>query len=219
MGTNFDPINSLIKNLSQASSKISREENKSDEKIDSKNELFAFLRGLGGIKDKAKASEIGMTEAEVEAAAKAELNEVLDFSFGTSELGIKDKNGNGYFDEDEISIENLMSLMDDEVAEYDGEGNPVVDQNGNPVKTAMNKETVAKEAKVSEMTHAGVPYEIAKEFADTGVNTHKIAERMAYITNPENIVRHGAVDNAQYGDVSNIANFIDLAVSEGFLIA
>lgn len=165
---------------------------------------------------------LAQSEAEIEKAVNSEMQTMLGADFASS-LGIKKtvdtEQGAKYSDED-ISLENLMALIDDEVDEYDAEGNLVLDADGNPVKSAVNKDAMEKEMAISEMTHAGVPHEMAKGFFESGLNTHKISERMAYMTAPETMVKHGAADNAQnYGSESNIANLMDYLVSDGYLHA
>ena len=214
MGTDFG---NLIRNIGATAASAS---GKAD-KIDSKKELKEFVSGWEQIKAQAKEEaqnsavidlqNEAQTQEEIDALAKAELNSIMGLEFAKNDLGIDKKTdmqkGAAFSDED-LSLENMMALLDDEVAEYDAKGNPVVDQNGNPVTSEVNKEVVEKEMKISEMTHAGIQHDIAKEFAESGIDTHKLSERMAYITDPEYKVAHGAVDNAlQFGDVSNIANF------------
>ena len=165
---------------------------------------------------------LAQSEAEIEAAVKSEMQTMLGADFAGS-LGIKKtvttEQGAKYSDED-ISLENLMALVDDEVNEYDADGNLVLDTDGNPLKSRVDKGALPIEMAISEMTHAGISHGTAKELAMTGMDTHKISETIAYMTAPETMVKHGAADNAQnYGSESNIANLMDYLVSDGYLHA
>ena len=124
MGIDF---NGLIKNLAQVSAKITKGKDFNDKTIDSKDELFTYMTGVQGIKNQANVEGADFTEADVEKAAKAELQQCLDYSFGTKELGIEDVNQDAAFSEDEISLENLMSYLDenvdtDKIAKYNEKG-------------------------------------------------------------------------------------------------
>ena len=114
MGFDFN-AGDLIGKLANASAKLSRGDKFDDKKIDSKDELFTFMTGLDGIKNQAKVQNADVTEAEIEAMAKAELNEVLDFNFGTKEVGVEDKDQSGFFNDDEISLESLMGYLDESI--------------------------------------------------------------------------------------------------------
>lgn len=114
MGFDFN-AGDLIGKLASASAKLTRGKNFDDSKIDSKDELFTFMTGLDGIKNQAKTQNADLSEAEIEAMAKAELNEVLDFKFGTKEVGIEDKDQSGFFNDDEISLESLMGYLDESI--------------------------------------------------------------------------------------------------------
>jgi len=109
MGIDF---NGLIRNLSDTSKRISQ--GKDNERIDTKEELFTFMTGVDALKNKAKADNKEITEADVEAMAKAELSEVLDIEIGR-EAGLDNNTTMNVFTEEEISLENLMSYLDENV--------------------------------------------------------------------------------------------------------
>ena len=109
MGIDF---NGLIRNLSDTSKRISK--GKDNERIDTKEELFTFMTGVDALKNKAKADNKAVTEADVEAMAKAELSEVLDIEIGR-EAGLDNNTTMNVFTEEEISLENLMSYLDENV--------------------------------------------------------------------------------------------------------
>ncbi|MCR5265880.1 MAG: hypothetical protein K6E29_04730 [Cyanobacteria bacterium RUI128] len=114
MGFNFN-AGDLIGKLSNASAKVSKGKEFNDSTIDTKEELFTFMTGVDGIKNQAKVHNADISEAEIEAMAKAELNEVLDFNFGTKEVGIEDKDNSGFFNDDEISLDALMGYLDENI--------------------------------------------------------------------------------------------------------
>lgn len=111
MGIDF---NGLFRNLANTSKRISQGENLSNERIDTKEELFTFMTGLDGIKNKAKAEKSDMSEADIEAMAKAELSEVLDIQIGR-DAGLDNNTTMNVFTEEEISLENLMSYLDENI--------------------------------------------------------------------------------------------------------
>ena len=111
MGIDFNAGN-LIGKLADASKKVSQ--GKDDSRIDTKEELFTFMTGLDAIKNQAKVQNAEVTEAEVEAAAKSELSEVLDLKLGR-DAGLENNTTMSIFTDEEISLENLMSYLDDNI--------------------------------------------------------------------------------------------------------
>ncbi|MBO6271952.1 hypothetical protein J6O48_04140 [bacterium] len=124
----FNGFQNLIHNLGLSAARI--ENNKFD--IDSKSEVSAFIAGAEECKTKELNKEQGVievgSEAELDQIMKKELASLMGADFGTTKAGLKqhvDENGKAKFSEEDLSLENLMSLLEpeeglniDQVREY-----------------------------------------------------------------------------------------------------
>lgn len=123
MGIDFNNLGKVFENIANASAKITNDDKK--DVINNAQELFTYKTSVDAVKNQAEISGEATVE-EVEAAAKKELSKVMDYSFGET-AGLEDKNQDGVFSEDEISLESLMSYLDDnidmeKVKEYSDKG-------------------------------------------------------------------------------------------------
>ena len=123
MGIDFNNLGKVFENIANASAKITNDDKK--DVINNAQELFTYKTSVDAVKNQAEISGEATVE-EVEAAAKKELSKVMDYSFGET-AGLEDKNQDGVFSEDEISLESLMSYLDDnidmeKVKEYNDKG-------------------------------------------------------------------------------------------------
>ena len=116
MGIDF---NNLIANLGKASANMQNDKTK----IDTKSELNAYVSGWDAIKAKAEKSNKAIQNGEdtaydnvnisdLEQTMKSELANLMGADFGKS-AGVKAEKQNNevVFSEDEISLENMMSLL------------------------------------------------------------------------------------------------------------
>lgn len=116
MGIDF---NNLIANLGKASANMQNDKTK----IDTKSELNAYVSGWDAIKAKAEKSNNAIQNGEdtaydnanisdLEQTMKSELANLMGADFGKS-AGVKAEKQNNevVFSEDEISLENMMSLL------------------------------------------------------------------------------------------------------------
>lgn len=116
MGIDF---NNLIANLGKASANMQNDKTK----IDTKSELNAYVSGWDAIKAKAEKSNNAIQNGEdtaydnanisdLEQTMKSELANLMGADFGKS-AGVKaeKKNNEVVFSKDEISLENMMSLL------------------------------------------------------------------------------------------------------------
>ena len=160
MGIDFS---NLIKNLGAAAAGMS---GKTD-KIDSKHELKSFVSGWDQIKADAKAdaNKSGIvdlqanaqTQAEIDALAKAELNEIMGLDFAKKDIGIQKKidvQKGAVFSDEDISLENLMSLLGDDV-----DASRVAEHSKKPMLSSASES-------VDELTNAGFDHELLSELID-----------------------------------------------------
>ena len=112
MGNGFDINNfgSMISNLGKASANMQNDA----EKIDTKAELNAYVSGWDAIKASAEkqgaeAADISMLEGDM----KAELANLMGATFGET-AGVKKSADGAVFSAEEISLENMMALLEPE---------------------------------------------------------------------------------------------------------
>ena len=114
MGNGFDINNfaSLINNLGKASANMQNDKTK----IDSKSEMNAYVSGWDAIKSKAEATGAQASDiSSLEGNMKLELASLMGAEFGqTAGLNKKEENGKAVFSTEEISLENMMSLLEPE---------------------------------------------------------------------------------------------------------
>jgi hypothetical protein len=161
--------------------------------IDNEVKIFkAEVRGEDdGITD---LQALAQSEAEIEVIVKSEMQEMLGASFAKG-LGIEktemDNNGQAKFSDEEISLENLMSLLDDDV----------------------DKEKVAEHNKkgstFGKIVASGIDSEFASYVADglkEDVNVEKLS---AHNTNPINDRQNGVKKNPEeFGDEVPMASMM-----------
>lgn len=110
MGFDINNFNSLISNLGQASAKMQKKETH----IDSKSELNAFVSGWDAIKSKAESSGASIDDINIlEDNMKSELSSLMGAEFGKT-AGVNKISDESLFTADEISLENMMSLLEPE---------------------------------------------------------------------------------------------------------
>ncbi len=109
MDFNISQFSSLINNLGKSSAKMQKDENA----IDTKAELNAYVSGWDAIKAKAQSTGAEQNDISLlEGDMKSELASLMGADFGKS-AGVKgaEVEGKTFFSEEEISLENMMSLL------------------------------------------------------------------------------------------------------------
>lgn len=184
------------------------------EKIDTKAELNAFVSGWDAIQSKAKLEDADVYDMHtLEVRMKGELSDLLGVDLGTSAgvTPVQNEKGEYGFSSDEISLENMMSLLApedgldiDKLREYNEI--PVVSVDG----AAQDIETMSSAGFSEELT------EILMDEMPGAVRhiTNSIKEGRAQVIE-ENIQRL----RDQYGDdvdTVNIGAFMEELMAEGF---
>ena len=110
MGFDINNFGSMISNLGKASAKMQKDETK----IDTKSELNAYVSGWDAIKASAEkaGAEAGDISA-LEGNMKSELASLMGAEFGQA-AGAKKTSDGSAFSAEEISLENMMSLLEPE---------------------------------------------------------------------------------------------------------
>ena len=110
MGFDINNFGSMISNLGKASAKMQKDETK----IDTKSELNAYVSGWDAIKASAEkaGAEAGDISA-LEGNMKSELANLMGAEFGQA-AGAKKTSDGSAFSAEEISLENMMSLLEPE---------------------------------------------------------------------------------------------------------
>ncbi|MCM1265363.1 MAG: hypothetical protein NC200_04105 [Candidatus Gastranaerophilales bacterium] len=110
MGFDINNFGSMISNLGKASANMQNDKTK----IDTKSELNAYVSGWDAIKASAeKAGAEAGDIASLEGTMQSELASLMGAEFGQS-AGVKKTADGSAFSADEISLENMMSLLEPE---------------------------------------------------------------------------------------------------------
>ena len=194
MGNGFDINNfgSMISNLGKATAGLQNDESK----IDTKNELNAYVSGWDAIKETAEKQGANTVDiASLEGDMKTELAGLLGAEFG--EKAQVAKNEKAAFSAEEISLENMMALLEEDGLSLD----KVREYNKVPLSTL--DESIDG---VQELTEAGFSNELIQVMLD------EVPGAVKYITDS---IKDGSADRIsnematnEYGtEVSN--NFFD----------
>lgn len=157
MDFNINQFSSLLGNLGKASANMENDKTK----IDSKSELNAYVSGWDAIKAKAESAGAEQTDiSTLEGDMKSELASLMGADFGKS-AGVqgKEKNGNVVFSEDEISLENMMSMLSPEDGLDIGK---LREYNKKPMLSSVEEQNDA----ISTMENAGFDSELVNILMD-----------------------------------------------------
>ena len=180
-------------------------------KIDTKSELNLFTSGWDAIQSKAKsegADDMDMYNLDVQ--MRGEMADLLGVDFG-NKVGLEQKEnyfGEVAFDQDEISLENMMSLLSEE----DGiDMAKLREYNEKPMMSEVDS--------VDRLTDAGFSEEL------TDILMEETPGAVRYITNS---IKDGSMERIEaktaklaedYGidpDQQNIGAFMEMLLEEGF---
>ena len=192
MDFNISQFSSLINNLGKSSAKMQKDENT----IDTKAELNAYVSGWDAIKAKAQSSGAEQTDMSLlEGDMKSELASLMGADFGKS-AGVKGKEvqGQTLFSADEISLENMMSLL---APEDNLDIEKLREYNKKPMLSSVEE----RNDEVSTLENAGFSSELVNILMD------ETPSALKHITNS---IKTGAADRIK----ASIENFDGLAEDE-----
>lgn len=115
MGIDFNSFNGfkqMLEGIAKTAGKISVNKGQDkNEGINNAEELFTFNTMAKGVESQTDPQNIEQARQ----AEREVLSAMLDYNFAKNEVGLEDKNEDGFFSEDEISLETLASYLDENI--------------------------------------------------------------------------------------------------------